>query len=104
MGLLTDIFDFIDDLTVGGSYYVDNSLEWSDKAWRRINRKERGEARLIQIGDKLYHQLHVTMEDDMDACVTEKTDRGCDIERIRLKKIQKEQLAKYGYVVLKKYS
>lgn len=32
MGLLSDIFGFIDDLTSGGSYYKENSIEWCDKA------------------------------------------------------------------------
>lgn len=27
MGLLSDIFGFIDDLTSGGSYYKENSIE-----------------------------------------------------------------------------
>ena len=30
MGLLSDIFGFIDDLTSGSSYYKENSIEWCD--------------------------------------------------------------------------
>ena len=50
MGLLSDIFGFIEDLASGGSYYKENSIEWCDKAWRRMRNAERGEARLYQIG------------------------------------------------------
>ena len=62
MGLLSDIFGFIEDLANGGSYYKENSIVWCDNAWRRMRNTERGEARLYQIGDKVYRQLYVVLE------------------------------------------
>ncbi|WP_337784920.1 hypothetical protein [Prevotella sp.] len=41
MGLLSDIFGFIDDLISESSYYKENSIEWCDKAWRPNVKPER---------------------------------------------------------------
>lgn len=76
MGLLSDIFGFIGDLTSGSSYYKENSIEWCDKAWRRMRNAERGEARLYQIGDKVYWQLYVVLEGGMEGYFTARTTEG----------------------------
>lgn len=66
MGLLSDIFSFLEDLTSSDSYYKEKSIEWCDKVWRRMRNAERGEARLCQIGDKVYCQFYVVFEDGIE--------------------------------------
>lgn len=67
--------DFIDDLANGGSYYKENSIEWCDKVWRRMLYTERGEARLYQVGDRLYRQLYVILEYGIEGYITDTNDR-----------------------------
>ena len=52
MGLLSDIFGFIEDLTSSDSYYKGKSVEWCDKFWSRMRNVECGEVRICQISDK----------------------------------------------------
>lgn len=103
MGLLSDIFGFIDDLASGSSYYKENSIEWSDKAWRRMHNAERGEARLYQIGDKVYCQLYVVLEGGMEGYFTNTNDRGCNSESLHLKRDVRKELERVGHIVIKKY-
>ncbi len=103
MGLLSDIFGFIDDLTSGSSYYKENSIEWCDKAWRRMRNVERGEARLYQIGDKVYRQLYVMLEGGMEGYFTDTNDRGCNPENLHLKRETRKKLERIGHIVVKKY-
>ena len=103
MGLLSDIFGFIDDLTSGGSYYKENSIGWCDEAWRRMRNAERGEARLYQIGDKVYRQLYVVLEDGIEGYFTDANDRGCNPENLHLKRETRKELERVGHIVIKKY-
>lgn len=92
MGLLSDIFGFIEDLTSGGSCYKENSIERCDKAWRRMRNAERGEARLYQIGDKVYRQLYVVLEDGMKGYFTDANDRGRNPENLHFKREVRKEL------------
>ena len=103
MGLLSNIFGFIDDLTSESSYYKENSIEWCDKAWRRMLNAERGEARLYQIGDKVYRQLYVVLEGSMEGYFTDTNDRGCNLENLHLKREARRELERVGHIVIKKY-
>lgn len=103
MGLLSDIFGFIDDLANGSSYYKESSMEWCDKAWRRMRNTVRGEARLYPIGDKLYRQLYVVLEDGMEGYFCDTNDRGCNPENLHLKRETQKELERVGHIVIKKY-
>lgn len=103
MGLLSDIFGFIEDLASGSSYYKENSIEWSDKVWWRMRNAERGEARLYQIGDKVYRQLYVVLEDGIEGYFTDTNDRGCNPENLHLKRETRKELERVGHIVIKKY-
>lgn len=103
MGLLSDIFGFIEDLASGGSYYKENCIEWCDKAWRRMRNAERGEARLYQIGDKIYRQLYVVLEGGMEGYFIDTKDRGCNPESLHLKRENRKKLERVGHIVIKKY-
>lgn len=103
MGLLSEIFGFIDELVIGGSYYKENSIEWCDKVWNRMRRTERGEARLVQIGDRLYRQLYVTLEDGIEGYFTDSHDRGCGTDNVNFKRERKKELERVGHVVIKRY-
>lgn len=103
MGLLSDIFGFLDNLAGGGSYYKENSTEWCDKAWRRMRYTVRGEARLYQVGDRIYRQLYVILEDDMEGYFNDMNDRGCNVADLRLKQETRKVLEKVGHVVIKRY-
>ena len=103
MGLLSDIFDFIEDLAGVDSYYKEKSIEWCDKAWRRMRNTERGEARLCQIGDKVYCQLYVVLEDGIEGYLNDTNDRGCPSESLHLKRETRKELERVGHIVIKKY-
>lgn len=103
MGLLSDIFEFIEDLAGGGSYYKENSIEWCDKVWRRMRNTERGEARLCQVGDKVYRQLYVILEDGMEGYFTDTNDCGCNPENLGIKRETRKELERIGHIVIKKY-
>lgn len=103
MGLLSDIFGFLDDLANGSSYYKDDSIAWCDKAWRRVRYTERGEARLYQVGDRLYRQLYVVLEDGIEGYFTDSKDKGCNVEDLRLKNEPKKVLDRVGHIVIKRY-
>lgn len=103
MGLLSDIFGFIDDLAGGSSYYKENSIEWCDKTWRRMRYAERGEARLCQIGDRLYRQLYVVLEDGIEGYFSDSNDRGCDVESLSMKRERRKELERVGHIVIKRY-
>ena len=89
MGLLSDIFGFIDDLTSGGSYYKENSIEWCDKAWRRMR--------------NVYRQLYVVLEDGMEGYFTDTNDRGHNPENLHFKREVRKELERVGHIVIKKY-
>lgn len=74
--LLSNIFGFIGDLANGSSYYKEESLAWCDKVWRRMRYTKRGEARLYQVGDKIYRQLYVVLDDGIEGYLTDTNDRG----------------------------
>ena len=64
---------------------------------------ERGEARLYQVGDRLYRQLYVVLEDGIEGDFTDTNDRGCDAENISMKRAKRKELERVGYIVIKKY-
>lgn len=63
----------------------------------------RGEARLCQIGDKVYRQLYVVLEDGMVDYFTDTNDSGCDIESLHLKRETQKELERVGHIVIKRY-
>ena len=87
MGLLSDIFGFIDDLTSGSSYYKENSIEWCDKTWRRMRNAE----------------LYVVLEGGIEGYFTDTNDRGCNPENLHLKRENLKELERVGHIVIKKY-
>ena len=64
---------------------------------------ERGEARLYQIGDKIYRQLYVVLEGGMKGYFTDTNDRGCNPENLHLKREKRKELERVGHIVIKKY-
>ena len=64
---------------------------------------ERGEARLYQIGDKVYRQLYVVLEDGMEGYFTDTNDRGGNPENLHLKRETQKELERVGHIVIKKY-
>ena len=64
---------------------------------------ERGEARLYQIGDNVYRQLYVVLEDGMEGYFTDTNDRGCNPENLHLKRETRKKLERIGHIVVKKY-
>ena len=54
MEFFSDIFGFIGDIASIDTYYKEKSIEWFDKVWKLMRNAERGEARLCQIGDRVY--------------------------------------------------
>lgn len=103
MGLLSNIFDFIEDLASGSSYYTEDSIKWCDKVWRRMRYTERGEARLYQIGDKVYRQLYVVLEDGIEGYFTDTDDRGCNADTLSIKRERRKELERVGHIIIKKY-
>ena len=103
MGLFSDIFGIIDELIVGGSYYKEDSIEWCDKAWRKIRHTERGEARLVQIGERIYRQLYIVLDDGIEGYFIDSHDRGCCSDNLHLKRDSKKELESIGHIVIKRY-
>lgn len=103
MGLLSDIFGFIENLANGSSYYKEDSIAWCDKVWRRMRYTERGEARLHQIEDKIYHQLYVVLEDGIEGYFTDMNDQGCNADSLNIKLERRKELQRVGHIVIKKY-
>ena len=103
MGLLSDIFSFLEDLTSSDSYYKEKSIEWCDKVWRRMRNAERGEARLCQIGDKVYCQFYVVFEDGIEGYLNDTNDRGYNSENLHLKYETRKEPERAGHIVIKKY-
>ena len=64
---------------------------------------ERGEARLYQIGDKVYRQLYVVLEDGMEGYFTDTNDRGRNPENLHFKREVRKELERIGHIVIKKY-
>ena len=64
---------------------------------------ERGEARLYQIGDKVYRQLYVVLEDGMEGYFTDTNDRGRNPENMHFKREVRKELERVGHIVIKKY-
>lgn len=79
------------------------ALSGVTKAWRRMRNAERGEARLYQIGDNVYRQLYVVLEDGMEGYFTDTNDRGCNPENLHLKRETRKELERIGHIVVKKY-
>ena len=65
--------------------------------------QESGEARLYQIGDKVYRQLYVVLEDGMEGYFTDTNDRGCSTDNLHLKREARKELERVGHIVIKKY-
>lgn len=103
MGLLSEIFGFIEDLANSSSYYKEDSIVWCDKVWRRMHYTERGEARLYQVGDKVYRQLYVVLDDGIEGYLTDMNDRGCNIESLSIKRERRKELERIGHIIIKKY-
>ena len=64
---------------------------------------ERGDARLYQIGDKVYRQLYVVLEDGMEGYFTDTNDRGRNPENLHFKREVRKELERIGHIVIKKY-
>ena len=64
---------------------------------------ERGEARLYQVGDKIYRQLYVVLEDGMEEYFTDTNDRGCATENLSMKRERRKELERVGHIVLKRF-
>lgn len=64
---------------------------------------ERGDARLYQIGDKVYRQLYVVLEDGMEGYFTDTNDRGRNPENLHFKREVRKELERVGHIVIKKY-
>ena len=64
---------------------------------------ERGEARLYQIGDKVYRQRYVVREDGMEGYFTDTNDRGRKPENLHFKREVRKELERIGHIVIKKY-
>lgn len=103
MGLLSDIFEFIEDLANGSSSYKEDSIVWCDKVWRRMHYTERGEARLYQVGDKIYRQLYVVLENGIEGYFTDMNDEGCNADRLNIKRERQKELESVGHIIIKKY-
>ena len=103
MGFLSDIFGFLEDLANGSSYYMEDSIAWCDKVWRRLRYSERGEARLYQVGDKIYRQLYVVLEEGIEGYFTDTNDRGCNLDGLSIKRERRKELERVGHVIIKKY-
>ena len=103
MGLLSDILGFIEDLASSISYYTEDSIAWCDKVWRRMRYIRYGEARLYQVGDKVYRQLYVVLEDGIEGYFTDMNDRGCNAENLSIKREKRKELEHIGHILIKKY-
>lgn len=64
---------------------------------------ERGEARLCQIGDRVYCQLYVVLEDGIEGYLNDTNDEGYISENLHLKRETRKVLERVGHVVIKKY-
>ena len=103
MGLLSNIFGFLEDLANGSSYYKEDSIAWCDKVWRRMRYTERGEARLYQVGDKVYRQLYIVLDDGIEGYLTDINGRGCNVESLSIKRERRKELERIGHIIIKKY-
>ena len=103
MGLLSNIFGFLEGFAIGCSYYKEDSIAWCDKVWRRMRYTERGEARLYQVGDKVYRQLYVVLDDGIEGYLTDTNDRGCNVESLSIKRERRKELERIGHIIIKKY-
>ena len=103
MGLLWGLLTFMTHLVCGNSNYHEDSIEWCDKVWRSMRNTERGEARLCQIEDKLYRQLYVVLDDDIEGYFTDSNDHGCNVEKLNMKRARQKELERIGHVVIKRY-
>lgn len=103
MGFISDIIGLLGSFADGCSYYYDDSIAWCDKVWRSMRNSERGEGRLCQIGDKLYRQLYVVLDDGIEGYFTDSNDRGCNVEKLNMKRERQKELERIGHVVIKRY-
>lgn len=103
MGFISDIIGLLGSLADVCSYYYEDSIAWCDKVWRSMRNSERGEARLCQIGDKLYRQFYVVLDDGIEGYFTDSNDRGCNVEKLNMKRERQKELERIGHVVIKRY-
>lgn len=103
MGFISEIISFLGGLASGSTFYEEDSITWCDNMWECTRKTVCGEARLIMIDNKVYHQLFVVFEHHAEGYFTDLTDHGCSIEYLHLKRSQQIELEHTGYITLKKY-
>ena len=102
MGFFSNLISFLESFS-DDSYYIEDSISWFNEAWKRVRRASSAEGRLIKIGNRIYRQLYVELEDDMTALLTDNKDYGCESTSLNLSKAQKEELNEFGRIIIKRF-
>ena len=101
MGLFSDLFSFLTDIT--DDSYIVSSERWFDNVYKRINHVESSEGRLEVRSGNLYRKLYVTFRDGSSLVITDEKDNGRELRYVNLNSEQKKQLLRDGYVTIREY-
>lgn len=101
MGLLSDLFSFLIDITDDG--YSAVSERWFDNVWEKMYRPNCAEGCLEVRDGKLYKKFRVSFRDGTCLVITDENDDGRELRYVNLNSEQKKQLLRDGYVTIREY-
>lgn len=101
MGLLSDLFAFLTDITDDGYFAI--SEHWFDNVWKKMYRPNFAEGCLEVRDGKLYKKFLVSFRDGTSLVIKDKNDDGRELRYVTLNSEQKKQLLRDGYITIKEY-
>lgn len=101
MGLLSDLFSFLTDIS--GDSYSYSCERWFDSIWDKMNRPCSAEGCLEVKEGKLYKKFYVTFRDRTSLVISDENDDGRELRYVNLNSEQKKQLLRDGYITIKEY-
>lgn len=101
MGLLSSIFDFLAEQSADN--YMICSERWFDYLRKHFDYSDCAEGVLEVRNGKLFKKFVVRFRNNTKVIIMDDEDEGCSLSSINLNSIQKKQILKYGYFILKEY-
>lgn len=101
MGLLSFLFDLLDDST--SNWYIEISKSWFDRVWNSLRYPNIGKGILIIQDGKLYKRLYVEYGNELSYTIYDDNDDGCKLRYVRLTQEQKDEILRNGYIIIKRY-
>lgn len=101
MGLLSFLFDILDDST--SNRYIETSKSWFDCVWNSQRYPNEGKGVLIIQEGKLYKRLYVEFNDELSCTISDDNDKGCELQYVKLTSEQKNEILRNGYITIKRY-